>query len=63
MRLIFVREVRVFRIAHFMLGVWIALSPWIFQYTDDDVYFWNSIGSGALIAALAVWSLLRYRSG
>jgi hypothetical protein len=62
MRLIFVREVRAFRIAHLMLGVWIALSPWIFHYTDDDVYFWNSIGCGALIAALAVWSLVRYRT-
>ena len=62
MRLIFVREVRAFRIAHVMLGVWIALSPWIFNYTDDRVYFWNSIGSGVLIAALAVWSLVRYRS-
>jgi len=62
MRLIFVREVRAFRIAHLMLGVWVALSPWLFQYTDDLVYSWNSIGSGALIAALAVWSLVRYRS-
>jgi len=62
MRLVFVREVRAFRIAHLMLGVWIALAPWIFHYTEDSVYFWNSIGCGVLIAILAVWSLLRYRS-
>jgi hypothetical protein len=61
MRLIFVREARAFRIAHVMLGVWIALSPWIFEYTEDGMYFWNSIGCGILIAALAVWSLFRYR--
>jgi hypothetical protein len=62
MRLIFVREARAFRIAHIVLGVWIALSPWIFEYTEDRMYFWNSIGCGVLIAALAIWSLVRYRS-
>ncbi|HVY82504.1 MAG TPA: SPW repeat protein [Steroidobacteraceae bacterium] len=62
MRLVFVREARAFRIAHLLLGVWIALSPWIFAYTEDRMYFWNSIGSGALIAVLATWSLVRYRS-
>jgi hypothetical protein len=62
MRLVFVREARAFRIAHLLLGVWLALSPWIFAYTEDRMYFWNSIGSGVLIAVLAIWSLVRYRS-
>jgi hypothetical protein len=62
MRLVFFREVRAFRIAHFLLGVWIATSPWVFGYTDDIVYFWNSVVCGITIAALALWSLLRYRT-
>lgn len=61
MRLVFVREARAFRIAHVMLGVWLAASPWIFGYTDDPLLFWNSVVCGLSIAALAVWSLLRYR--
>lgn len=62
MRLVFVSEARAFRIAHLLLGAWIAASPWIFDYTDDWLYFWNSVGSGLLIAGLAIWSLIRYRA-
>jgi hypothetical protein len=62
MRLVFVREARAFRIAHLLLGAWIAASPWIFDYTEDRLYFWNSVGCGVLIAALALWSLIRYRA-
>jgi hypothetical protein len=62
MRLVFFREARAFRIAHLLLGAWIAASPWIFAYTDDRLYFWNSVAAGVLIAALALWSLIRYRA-
>jgi hypothetical protein len=62
MRLVFVREVGAFRIAHLLLGAWIAGSPWLFGYTEDALYFWNSVVCGLAIAALAVWSLLRYRN-
>lgn len=62
MRLVFIREARAFRIAHLLLGAWIAASPWIFAYTEDRLYFWNSLGCGVLIAGLAIWSLIRYRS-
>lgn len=60
MRLVFVREARAFRIAHLLLGIWIACAPWVFGYTDDALYFWNSVACGTAIAALALWSLLRY---
>jgi hypothetical protein len=62
MRLVFFREARAFRIAHLLLGGWIAVSPWVFDNTDDPVYFWNSLASGTAIAALALWSLVRYRA-
>lgn len=62
MRLVFIREARAFRIAHLMLGIWIACSPWFFESTEDPVYFWNSLVCGTAIAALALWSLVRYRS-
>jgi hypothetical protein len=62
MRLVFIREARAFRIAHLLLGGWIALSPWYFQNTEDPVYFWNSLICGTAIAGLALWSLVRYRA-
>jgi hypothetical protein len=62
MRLVFVREARAFRIAHLMLGMWIACSPWLFGYTDDLLYFWNSVICGLSISMLAAWSLVRYRT-
>jgi hypothetical protein len=62
MRLVFVGEARAFRFAHVMLGIWIAFCPWLFGYTDNALYFWNSLISGSLIAALAIWSLVRYRT-
>ncbi|HVY80222.1 MAG TPA: SPW repeat protein [Steroidobacteraceae bacterium] len=59
MRMVFAREAGIFRWAHLLLGVWLIASPWIFAYVDEQAAFWNSAVSGALIAALALWSLVR----
>lgn len=62
MRLVFIREARAFRIAHLLLGVWIAVAPWALDSADDPIYIWNSLACGTAIAALALWSLVRYRT-
>lgn len=59
MRILFVREAGIFRWAHLLLGLWMIASPWVFEYVGEEAAFWNSAVSGALIAALATWSLLR----
>jgi hypothetical protein len=59
MRMVFVNETPAFRIAHLLLGVWIAASPWIFNYLTQDAAFWNSLISGTVIAVLATWSVVR----
>ena len=59
MRVVFTREAIIFRISHLLLGLWLTLSPWIFDYVDAYAAAWNSIGSGIMIAALATWGLMR----
>lgn len=59
MRIVFVREANVWRWAHLLLGLWMIASPWVFEYVDEEAAFCNSAVSGALIAALATWSLVR----
>jgi hypothetical protein len=34
-------------------------SPWVFGYVGEQAAFWNSAVSGALMTALATWSLVR----
>jgi len=59
LRFIFVREAVTFRWAHLLLGTWTFASPWVFDFVADEAVFWNSTLSGALIVALATWSLIR----
>jgi hypothetical protein len=59
MRIVFVREAGIFRWAHLLLGLWMIASPWVFEYVGEEAAFWNSAVSGALIAVLATWSLVR----
>jgi hypothetical protein len=59
MRMVFVREAGIFRWAHVALGLWMAASPWILDYVEDEAAFWNSLVSGVLITILAAWSLVR----
>jgi hypothetical protein len=59
MRIIFVREAGIFRWAHLLLGLWTIASPWVFDYFENDLAFWNSAVCGSLLALLATWSLVR----
>jgi hypothetical protein len=59
MRIVFVREAGIFRWAHLLAGFWMIASPWVFGYVTEEAAFWNSAVSGALMTALATWSLVR----
>jgi len=41
--------------ATFLLGVWLAASPWLLGYSDSEGAMWNAVILGV---ALAVFSLL-----
>lgn len=32
-----------------LLGVWLILTPWIFGFVQDRIFFWNSILVGAAV--------------
>lgn len=43
------------RIVEFMLALWLALSPFIFGYSEDAIIFWcNDLISSSLIAFFAL---------
>lgn len=39
-----------------VLGVWTAISPWIYGYVENGGRLWNSLIVGIVIAVLAIWS-------
>jgi hypothetical protein len=39
-----------------VLGVWVIVSPWIFSYTDNLPLTVNSVGAGAAIIGLSLFS-------
>jgi hypothetical protein len=45
------------RDVEFMLGLWLAISPWVFRHADDATVLWVSdMACGALVATLALFS-------
>jgi len=46
------------RVVEFMLACWLAVSPFIFQYPDDAIFFWCSdLITSSLIAFFALISI------
>ncbi|MCB0064312.1 MAG: SPW repeat protein [Caldilineaceae bacterium] len=41
-----------------VLGLWIIISPWVYNYTMSTGAMWNSVIVGVLIAALSIWSAM-----
>ena len=39
-----------------ILGAWILISPWVFDYTANSPRFMNSLAVGAVIAGFALFS-------
>jgi hypothetical protein len=44
-----------------MLGIWLAVSPWILPYAGQHVPAWNAHLSGVAIAGMAAAALVAYQ--
>ncbi|MEZ4869293.1 MAG: SPW repeat protein [Caldilineaceae bacterium] len=44
-----------------ILGLWIIISPWVYNYATLTGATWNSVIVGIIIAALSIWSALAAR--
>jgi hypothetical protein len=44
-----------------MLGIWLAVSPWILPYADQQVPAWNARVAGLAIAGAATAALIAYQ--
>ncbi len=42
-----------------ILGLWLIMSPWIIGFGEVPVLTWNTILSGAAVAILAGWVLIK----
>jgi hypothetical protein len=40
-----------------VLGVWLAVSPWVLGFTGHPAALWNAAVAGVLVALLALWVL------
>lgn len=43
--------------ANFVLGAWIAISPWVLGYSPMTTATRNAVVSGLLVAGIALWAL------
>lgn len=39
------------------LGAWLVISPWVLGFSGLATVMWNAVIVGALVAALALWTL------
>jgi hypothetical protein len=44
------------------LGLWLFVSPWLFDFHASTALRWNAILTGIAIAALAAWALMKERT-
>lgn len=39
-----------------LVGIWLIISPWVYNFTSNTGAFWNSIVFGAVTLILAWWA-------
>ena len=44
-------------VVNLLLGVWVAVSPWILRLAEQSTLMWNSVIVGIAVAVLALWEL------
>jgi hypothetical protein len=54
--------IKFFSWGHFVLGLWVLISPWVFGFSGITIAFWNNIGVGILIIIFAIWEIFGDRS-
>ena len=43
---------------HFVLGIWILVSPWILGYWRVTPALWSGVVAGALVTLLSLWQIV-----
>lgn len=44
-------------VVNLLVGVWVAVSPWVLRLADQSTLMWNSVIVGIAVAVLALWEL------
>jgi hypothetical protein len=43
--------------ANVVLGIWLAISPWVLGFTALSAVMWNAVVVGLLVAVFALWAV------
>jgi site-specific recombinase len=38
-----------------LIGIWLFVSPWIYNFADNSGALWNNLIFGVIILILAIW--------
>lgn len=41
-----------------LIGVWVLISPWVYNFSSNTGALWNSIIFGAIIIILSTWAAI-----
>ncbi|OYO32144.1 SPW repeat protein [Janthinobacterium sp. PC23-8] len=44
-------------IVNLLVGVWVAVSPWVLRLADQRAVLWNCLIAGVAVVVLALWEL------
>ena len=44
-------------VVNLLVGVWVAVSPWVLRLAEQSTLMWNSVIVGIAVAVLALWEL------
>ncbi|WP_332861206.1 SPW repeat protein [Janthinobacterium svalbardensis] len=44
-------------VVNLLVGVWVAVSPWVLRLADQRVVMWNELIVGIAVVVLALWEL------
>ena len=44
-------------VLNLLVGVWVAVSPWVLRIADQRVVMWNALIVGIAVVVLALWEL------
>ena len=44
-------------VVNLLVGVWVAVSPWVLRLADQRVVMWNELIVGIAVVVLALWDL------
>lgn len=44
-------------VANLLVGIWVAISPWILRVADQGTVMWNELIVGIAVAVLALWEM------